>query len=242
MILPKLNTITHKLNLPSTGQEIVYRPYTVEEEKILLTTQESDEAGDVLRAMKQVISNCLQNDEINIEKLPTFDLEYIFLNIRAKSTGDEIELMMKHENSINNKGEVCEHKQPVRILIDDIQVFKPEGHINKFQLDDNVGVQMKYPTFDTLSINTNNDDFEQLINLITASIDVIYDQEQVYDVSDASRDEVKKFIYSMNQKQLAKIQTFFETMPTLKHEVKYICSKCSCEEIVEVRGFQNFFS
>ncbi len=241
MILPKLNTITHQLELPSTGQPIVYRPYTVEEEKILLTTQESDEATDILRAMKQVIENCVET-QLDIHKLPTFDLEYIFLNIRAKSIGDEIELLLRHENSINSKGEVCEHKQPVRILIDEIQVFKPESHESKFQLDQNVGVQMKYPTFETLAINTNSDDFEQLIDLIASSIDFIYDKDEVYNISDTTIAEVKKFIYSMNQKQLGIVQTFFETMPVLKHEVKYTCSKCGCEEVVEVKGFQNFFS
>ena len=241
MILPKLNTITHKLNLPSTGEEIIYRPYTVEEEKILLTTQESDEAGDVLRAIRQVMKNCVQTD-INIESLPTFDIEYIFLNVRGKSTGDEIELMLKHENSTNSRNEICEHKQPIRIMIDDIKVFKPEGHVNKFQLDENVGVQMKYPTFESLSINNqNSDEFEQLIEMISSSIDMIYDKEQVYDINDVPKEEVREFICSMNQKQLAMIQTFFETMPVLKHEVKYKCSKCGSDEVVEVTGFQNFF-
>ena len=241
MILPKLNTISYRLNLPSTNEEIVYRPYTVEEEKILLTTQESDEAVDVLRAIRQVIKNCVQSD-INIETLPTFDLEYIFLNIRGKSTGDEIELLLNHENMINNKGEPCEHKQVVRVLIDDIQVFHPEGHEIKFQLDDKVGIQMKYPSFESLSLSENANNFEQLIELICKSIDVIYDSDNVYNIDDVGEKEVREFVYSMNQKQLGMIQTFFETMPILKHDIVYRCTKCGCEEHVEVKGFQNFFS
>ena len=241
MILPKLNTITHQLELPSTGEPIIYRPYTVEEEKILLTTQESDEASDVLRAMRQIISNCVQS-EIDIQKLPTFDIEYLFLNIRSKSIGDEIELLLRHENSTNSKNEICEHRQPVKIMIDEIKVHKTEGHKNEFQLDENVGLKMKYPTFETLSINNDDDDFDQLIDLIVSSIEIIYDKEKVYDISDIPKEEVRTFICSMNQKQLAMVQSFFETMPILKHEVRYVCSKCGCEEIVEVKGFQNFFS
>ena len=173
MILPKLNTISYRLNLPSTNEEIVYRPYTVEEEKILLTTQESDEAVDVLRAIRQVMKNCVQSD-INVETLPTFDLEYIFLNIRGKSTGDEIELLLNHENMINSKREPCEHKQVVRVLIDDIQVFRPEGHETKFQLDDKVGIQMKYPSFESLSLSEDADNFNQLIELICSSIGLVF--------------------------------------------------------------------
>lgn len=240
MILPKLNTITYRLSLPSSKKEITYRPYTVEEEKILLTMQESDDSKDILRSMRQVLSNCVQED-LDIESLPTFDLEYLFLNVRGKSTGDEIELLLKHENATNSKGETCEHRQVTRILIDDIQVHFPEGHQSKFQLDENVGIQMKYPTFEALTLSQANNNFDQLIQLICSSVEIIYDKENVYNTEDFSSKDIEEFIYSMNQKQLAMIQTFFETMPVLKHTVNYKCSKCECEEIVDIQGFQNFF-
>lgn len=240
MILPKLNSVTYKLALPSSGEDVIYRPYTVEEEKILLTTQETDDPTDILRAMRQVIGNCILNG-LSIENLPTFDIEYIFLNIRGKSTGEEIELILNHENFINIKGEPCEHKQLVGILIDDIQVHRPEGHESKFQLDGDIGIQMKYPTFESLSINTERDNFDQLIDLIASSIDVIYDKENVYNIEDVPANEVHQFIMSMTQQQIAKVQTFFETMPVLKHDITYTCSKCKCEETIEVKGFQNFF-
>jgi len=240
MPLPKLNTITYQLVLPSTDQAITYRPFTVEEEKILLTAQESTEAKDILQAMRQIVNNCVQTP-IDVMKMATFDLEYFFLNIRAKSTGEEIELLLKHRNSTNSNGQVCEHKQIMKISIDEVKVHKSENHQNRFQLDENVGVQLRYPTFEAMAYTNNNDEFEQLIELIANSIEMIYDKDGVYNAEDSTIDELRKFVYSMNQKQIAMIQEFFETMPVLKHEVAYKCTECGCLENVEIRGFQNFF-
>ena len=242
MPLPKLNTITYQLILPSNNQRITYRPFTVEEEKILLTAQESDESRDILHAMRQIINNCVQ-EKIDVEQMPTFDLEYFFLNIRSKSTGDVIELILKHPNSTNAKGEHCEGKQTVAIQIDDIKVEKSENHKNKFQLDDKVGVQLKYPTFEMLSESQKQegDEFDELISLIASSIDMIYDENETYDAGDSSKEELIDFVKSMNQKQLQMVQEFFETMPVLKHTVTYTCPMCGCEEITEIKGFQNFF-
>ena len=156
MVLPKLNTITYKLILPSNDKEIIYRPFTVEEEKILLTAQESSDNSDILRAMRQIINNCVQTP-LDVSKMPTFDVEYFFLNIRAKSTGEEIELLVKHPDSKNTKGGVCEHKEKVKINIEDIKVYKPKNINNKFQLDENVGVYMKYPTIEALAASDLSD-------------------------------------------------------------------------------------
>ena len=242
MPLPKLNTITYQLVLPSNNQKITYRPFTVEEEKILLTAQESDESKDILHAMRQIINNCVQ-EQIDVEQMPTFDLEYFFLNIRSKSTGDVIELILKHPNSTNAKGEHCEGKQTVAIQIDDIKVEKSENHKNKFQLDDKIGIQLKYPTFELLteSQEGNNDEFEDLINLIANSIDIIYDENEVYNASDSPKEELISFVKSMNQNQMKMVQEFFETMPVLRHTITYTCPACECEETIEIKGFQNFF-
>ena len=239
MPLPKLNVITYTLTLPSTGKEIVYRPFTVEEERILLTAQESDETADILRAMRQIINNCVQT-ELDVMTLPTFDIEYFFLNIRAKSTGEQIELALKHNNGINKNGESCDHKQRVLIDIDEIKVHKNDSHINNFELDDSIGVIMKYPTIESMAIISDNN-FDSFVKLIVNSIDKIYDSNNTYSASDYSQKELMEFVYSMNQKQIAKIQTFFETMPVLKHEINYTCQKCKQKEHVEIQGFQNFF-
>lgn len=239
MPLPKLNVITYSLTLPSTGEQLIYRPFTVEEERILLTAQESDDNADILRAMRQIINNCVQG-EIDVMALPTFDIEYFFLNIRAKSTGQEIELLLKHENGINSKDEPCDHKQRVIIDIDEIKVHKNKDHVNKFELDQNVGVIMKYPTIESLA-NTNENRFETFIALVASSIDKIYDADNVYDASDYSKKELNDFVTSMNQKQMTKIRTFFETMPVLQHEINYTCAKCKQKEHVVIQGFQNFF-
>lgn len=239
MPLPKLNVMTHALTLPSTGRELIFRPFTVEEERILLTAQESDDTSDILRAMRQIITNCVQS-EIDVMSLPTFDIEFFFLNIRAKSTGEQIELLLKHKDSINAVGEKCEHKQKTLIDIEEIKVYKNPDHIKDFKLDKSIGITMKYPTIESLAgVNDNN--FETFVKLIANSIDKIYDDETTYSSTEYTEKELLEFVYSMNQKQMAKIQNFFETMPVLKHEIKYTCSQCKQKEAVVIQGFQNFF-
>lgn len=239
MLLPKLNTITYRLVLPSNDKEISYRPFTVEEEKILLTAQESSTPDDILNAMKQIINNCVQT-EIDVAKLPTFDIEYFFLNIRAKSTGEEIELIVRHPNGHNSKEEACDHKEKVKINIESIKVEKSKKHNNRFQLDDKVGLVMRYPSMDSLAVGDLND-FDSFVKVIANSIDLIYDEENTYPADDCSEKELIEFVMSMNQKQIAMIQEFFETMPVLKHEINYICSACETKETITIQGFQNFF-
>ena len=239
MPLPKLNVITYTLTLPSNDKEIIYRPFTVEEERILLTAQESDDSKDILRAMRQIINNCVQT-EIDVMELPTFDIEYFFLNIRGKSTGEQIELMLKHDNETNSKGEPCDHRQKIGIDIEQIQVHKDPNHRKDYKLDDNISVTMKYPNIEAIS-QANVSNFESFVNLIAASIDKIYDKEEIYDSSDHTEKELLEFVYSMNQKQISEVQKFFETMPVLKHTVSYTCAKCKTKETIDIQGFQNFF-
>jgi hypothetical protein len=240
MGLPKLNTITYRLVLPSNDKEITYRPFTVEEEKILLTAQESTDAKDIMAAMRQIINNCVQT-ELDVMKLPTFDIEYLFLNIRAKSTGEEIDLIVRHPNGINAQGEQCDHKEDVKINIESVRVTKPKNSNNNFQLDENVGVIMRYPTIESLAIDT-TDNFDGFVRVVANSIETIYDKENTYAAEDVSEKELVEFVYSMNQKQIVLIQEFFENMPILKHDINYICTACGCKETVTIQGFQNFFS
>ena len=240
MGLPKLNTITYRLNLPSNDKEITYRPFTVEEEKILLTAQESTDAKDIMAAMRQIINNCVQT-ELDVMKLPTFDIEYLFLNIRAKSTGEEIDLVVRHPNGINAQGEQCDHKEEVKINIESVRVSKPKNSNNNFQLDENVGVIMRYPTIESLAIDT-TDNFDGFVRVVANSIETIYDKENAYAAEDSTEKELIEFVYSMNQKQIVLIQEFFEHMPVLKHDINYICTACGCKETVTLQGFQNFFS
>ena len=240
MGLPKLNTITYRLILPSNDKEITYRPFTVEEEKILLTAQESTDAKDIMAAMRQIINNCVQT-ELDVMKLPTFDIEYLFLNIRAKSTGEEIDLIVRHPNGINAQGEQCDHKEEVKINIESVRVSKSKNSNNNFQLDENVGVIMRYPTIESLAIDT-TDNFDGFVRVVANSIETIYDKENAYAAEDSTEKELIEFVYSMNQKQIVLIQEFFEHMPVLKHDINYICTACGCKETVTIQGFQNFFS
>ena len=239
MILPKLNTITYSLKLPSNDKEITFRPFTVEEEKILLMAQESNDNADILRAMRQIINNCVQT-EIDVSKMPTFDIEYFFLNIRAKSTGEEIELMVKHPNNLNNNYTTCEHRENVKINIEEIKVHKPKKAVDKFQLDDNISIKMKYPNIEALATNNTND-FDVFVKLIANCIESIYDKENTYQADDVSEKELISFVYSMNQKQVSMVQEFFNNIPILKHTINYVCSACGCKEKIEIEGFQNFF-
>lgn len=239
MPLPKLNTITYSLTLPSSNKEITYRPFTVEEERILLTAQESDDTDDILRSMRQIINNCVQT-ELDVMNLPTFDIEYFFLNIRAKSTGEQIELSLKHANDTNSKGDICEHKQKVLIDINEIRVHKNEDHKDIIELDDNISVKLKYPTVESMAVVGDNS-FESFVKLLAVTIKEIYESDNKYNASEYSREELEEFVYSMNQKQIMKIQNFFDTMPVLRHDITYTCAKCKQKESVSIQGFQNFF-
>lgn len=242
MALPKLDLITYTLELPSTDQKIIYRPFTVKEEKMLLIAQESDSGDDIWNVMKQVVNNCVQT-KIDVDSLATFDIEFIFMNLRAKSVGEEITFLLKHKDGINSKGEACEHSQAVKISVDDIKVHKNPNHKTDIKIKDNIGVKMKYPNYETMervkskSSNAIDTQFE----LIYEMVEFIYDNNGIYNKEDHTREEIIEWLYSMTESQLENFKTFFDTMPTLKHVITYHCSKCGCEEVKTIQGFQNFF-
>jgi hypothetical protein len=238
MPLPKISTPKYELELPSTGQKIKYRPFVVKEEKILLLALESEDIKEITNAMKAIISNCIETKGIKVEKLPSFDIEYIFLNIRKKSVGEEIEL-----NIICPDDEKTEVK--VTIDIDDIKVYKDPNHTNKIELDDGLILEFRYPSLDQFIRNNFNPDtitIDQSFDLIIDSIEALYDNETVYTHADYTKEEWNEFLESVVTAKFIKIQEFFDTMPKLTHTLEVINPKTKVKSEVKLEGLGAFFT
>ncbi len=239
MPLPQISTPTYELELPSTGQKIKYRPFLVREEKLLVLALESEDTKQITTAIKTVIKNCIETKNVKVESLPTFDIEYLFLNIRGKSVGEEIEV-----NVICPDDE--ETVVPVKISVDDIQVLRVPEHNNKIKLDDSIMMEMKYPSldqfiksnFDLSSDNTMDQSFE----LISSCIDKIYTEDDVWVAADVTKKELLEFLDQMNSVQFKEIEQFFETMPKLSHKIKVTNPNTQVENDVVLEGLSSFFS
>ena len=239
MPLPKLATPTYELELPSTGQSINYRPFLVKEEKLLVLALETEDTKQITTAIKNVLKNCVLTKGIRVDQLPTFDIEFLFLNIRGKSVGEEIEVNI-----------VCpddeETQVPVTINLDDIGVQKNDTHSNQIKLDKDLMMELKYPSLEQFI--KNNFDFndanamDQSFDLIAACIDKIYTADEVWAVADCTKKEVKEFLEQMNSSQFKEIEKFFETMPKLSHTVKVTNPKTKVKSDVVLEGLASFFA
>tara|TARA_B110000503_G_scaffold80135_1_gene122847 strand:- start:377 stop:1111 length:735 start_codon:yes stop_codon:yes gene_type:complete len=244
MTLPLIVTPEYRTTIPSTKQEISYRPFLVKQEKVLLTAQESDDDKDQILAVAKVLSECITTPDIIIGDLTSFDIEYLFLKLRAKSVGETITIKVGHQGTSNPSGTLenkCDYKTEVIINIDDIKA--PTITVDKkIQLTDDIGVVLKYPTFHDMA--NNETDSKVSVNFIfetlTKSIDYVYDKENVY--NDFTESEVKDWVDSLSQAQFEKISKFFVDIPVLQHEVSWKCSKCNKEETIMISGLSNFFT
>ena len=239
MPLPKIATPVYELELPSTGQTIEYRPFLVKEEKVLVIALESEDTKQITSAIKNVIKNCIRTKGVKVEDLPTFDIEYLFLNIRGKSVGEEIEVNVTCPD--DGKTQV-----PVTINLDDIQVQKNEDHSNRIKVDDSIMMEMKYPSLDQFI--KNNFDFDdknamdQSFELIATCIDKVFTEDEVWAVEDCSKKEIVDFLEQMNSSQFKEIEKFFETMPKLSHSIKVKNPKTKKENEVVIEGLAGFFA
>jgi len=248
MGLPKITVPEYSLKLPSTGEELKYRPFLVKEEKILLIAMESEDEKQIADATKTVIKNCIFGN-VDVETLPIFDIEFIFLWLRGRSKGEEIEL--KYDCP------TCKSVIPVSFNIEDVNVKKTEGHTNKIQLTDELGVCLKYPDMKLQGrIDDISDDnqIEVVFKTILLCIDYIYDNEKTYPSKDHTADEMQDFIESLSDEQFQKISKFFDTMPKLKHNIKLECTNrvkgegkkkdkvCGYKEDMTLEGLQSFFA
>ena len=238
MPLPKIATPTYELVLPSTDQTIQFRPFLVKEEKLLVLALESEDNKQITTAIKSVLKNCVLTKGIKVEQLPTFDIEFLFLNIRGKSVGEELEVNI-----------VCPDDETTQVTVDinldDIQVQKNEEHNKQIKLDDNLMMEMKYPSLDQFI--KNNFDFneknqmDQSFQLIASCIDKIYTEDEVWATADCTKKEVNDFLEQMNSGQFKLIETFFETMPKLSHTIKITNPKTKVENDVVLEGLASFF-
>ncbi len=239
MPLPKIATPTYELELPSTGKTISYRPFLVKEEKLLVLALESEDTKQITNAIKAVLKSCVQTKGIKVETLPTFDIEFLFLNIRGKSVGEELEV-----NVICPDDEETQVK--VTINLDDIQIEKSEDHNNQIKLDDELMMEMKYPSLDEFIKNNfdfkNENAMDQSFQLIASCIDKIYNEEEVWATADCTKKEVNEFLEQMNSSQFKEIETFFETMPKLSHTIKVTNPKTKVESDVVLEGLASFFA
>ena len=239
MPLPKIATPTYELELPSTGKTIQYRPFLVKEEKLLVIALESEDNKQITNAIKAVLRACVLTKGIKVENLPTFDIEYLFLNIRGKSVGEELDV-----NIICPDDEVTE--VAVKIDLDDIQVQRDEKHTNKIKLDDNLMMEMKYPSLDEF-IKSNFDfndrnQMDQSFQLIASCIDKVYSEDEAWATADCTKKEVNQFLESMNSSQFKEIEAFFTTMPKLSHTISVKNPKTKGESEVVLEGLASFFA
>ena len=239
MPLPKIATPTYQLELPSTEKTVTYRPFLVKEEKVLVIALESEDTKQITNAIKAVLKSCVLTKGIKVETLPTFDIEYLFLNIRGKSVGEELDVTVICPD--DEKTEL-----PLKIDLDDIQVQKSEDHTNKIKLDDNLMMELKYPSLDQF-IKSNFDfneknAMDQSFQLIASCIDKIYNEEEVWAAADCTKKEMNEFLESRNSSQVKEIEKFFETMPKLKHEIKVTNPNTGVESDVVLEGLASFFA
>ena len=239
MPLPKIASPTYHLELPSSGQEITFRPFLVKEEKVLVIALESEDTKQITTAIKNVIKSCILTKGVKVETLPTFDIEYLFLNIRGKSVGEEIEV-----NIICPDDE--ETQVPVTINLDDIDVVKNEEHTNRIKLGDDLMMEMKYPSLDEFIKNnfdfSDKNQMDQSFELIASCIDKIFSEDEVWATEDCTKKELNEFLEQMNSSQFKDIEKFFETMPKLSHKLKVKNPKTKKESEVVLEGLASFFA
>ena len=236
MSLPKINTPEYRLNIPSSDEEIRYRPFLVKEEKLLLIAQETGTDKATYEAIRNIITSCCL-DPVDIDKLPLFDMEYIFLNIRAKSVGESVKIKVKCPD---------DEEQIVEIEVDltKINVEMSDDHDARIQLTDNIGVLMQYPNFSTVSKAQEMEEgkeTEQLFEMIADCMFQVWEGEETYDAMDYTAKDKREFLESLDHQQFEKLQIFFETMPTLKHEVEVTNPKTNVTSMVTLSGINAFF-
>ena len=240
MPLPTITTPTYELKMPSTGKKIKYRPFLVKEEKILIIALESKNQNEITNSVKDVLKKCILTRGIKVDDLPTFDIEYIFLNIRAKSIGEDIKLIVTCPD--DNETEV-----PVTIYVDEIKVVKPKEHTTDISLDKNLSLRMKYPSLNQFIENNfeTEDEPQTVVNktfkLIADCIDTVFTEEEAWDAKDYTSDEKLEFIEQLNSKQYKQVEKFFASMPKLSHTIEITNPNTKKKSSIVLEGLADFF-
>ena len=242
MALPKLTVPTHELVVPSSGKKLEYRPFLVKEEKILLMASEGDDEKSMIRALKQIITNCI-SETIDVNKLTTYDLEYMFLQLRAKSIGEVSELRYVCQNTIKDKKKERECGEPLKVLLDlsEIKVINFDDHEPNIPIVNKIGVVLKDPEVGLLeqhSLNALNE-IGNLFEVLSDCVDYVYDGDQIF--KDYKKEEIDDYLGSLTQQQFDGVKAFFETLPRLEKEINLNCKKCKNETTMTLRGLTDFF-
>ena len=243
-MLPKIDVPIYNVKLLSTGKSLRFRPFTVKEEKLFLMANEGEDLTTVVDTIKQILNNCIL-DEFQIDFLPLFDIEHLFLNIRARSIGEMVNLKYKCNNNVldeeTKEEKKCNNVVQIDLNVLEIQPEKQEGHTNKIEITEKLGVVMKYPNFETLKKFKDATEADSIIKMTVNCIDYVYDADKIYYAKDSQEEDLIEFIESMQSKDLERIKNFFDTMPKIKKDVDFKCNKCGHEEKIEIEGIQNFF-
>lgn len=242
-MLPKLDIPTYTVKLISSGKTIRYRPFLVKEQKLFLMASEADDAKETINTIRQVLKNCIL-DEIDVDNLPTFDLEHLFMHLRARSVEEIVDLKYKCNNEVDNEEGVkvkCNGSVSFKLNILEVEPTINPEHTNKIQLTENLGICLKYPTFEMIQKYDTISEEEVMTSILVDCVDYIYDKDQIYYAKDSTKEELEEFIDNLQQKDLEKIKKFFDTMPEIKKDVHFKCPKCAYEEDITIKGLQSFF-
>ena len=243
MALPKVNTPTYELTVPSTGEKVSYRPFLVKEEKTLLMAAEDQNISTITKAMRDIISTCTEG-EVDLKTLAPYDIEYIFLQLRGKSIGDVINLNLKKPDSIECEESECPGSTEIKVNIDDIKIDTSTIVDSKIQLTEDIGIKLGFPQLDSIQKYTTKGkamDAGGVFKMINDCIEYIWEGKEIYKAKDSTKKELNDFIESLNTVQFNKIRDFFESMPRLRHEITWTCPKCDKSAPLLLEGIDSFF-
>lgn len=238
MALPKIAIPEFKTEIPSTKEQVFYRPFLVKEEKMLLMALEGNEPEEITNAVINILKNCVNLEEEKIKNLPSFDLEYLFLQIRMRSVNNIAKLSLRHTG--DNE---CKHLTEYELNLEEVKVVFPEEHENKIMISDEVGVVMKYPTITSLSKaeeRLSDSNVENILKFFAENIAIIFDADNVYEKN--TQEELEEFVEQLNSKQFDKLSNFYRSMPYVGHDITYTCEECGKEEFIPLRGLNSFFT
>jgi hypothetical protein len=240
MAIPKIDLPIYELKIPSSGKEIRVRPFVVKEEKLLLMAAESDDADEIIKTTKQIINNCIIDEKIDIDKLPFFDIDYLFIALRAKSIGEKIDMSFVCNNE--QDGKVCRNVFDVPIDISNTSIVKPFKGSEKIDIGNNMTVKLKYPTYSIMKVINDNDSIvNKKIKVMANCIDSIVQGDKILTSKDFTKKEAEDFIEGLTQEQFIKLETFVDNFPYFQVELQHTCNKCGFEHDIKYRDFASFF-
>lgn len=240
-MLPVLDLPTYEIKVPSTGQVIKIRPFTVKEEKLLLIAAESNDPNEIINTTKQIIRNCIVSDDVDVDKLPFFDVDYLFIALRAKSVGESIEIKFTCNNTIDN-GSVCENIFPAKIDIANCKVIKDDTISKEIDLGTGIKIKMKYPNYSVMKgITEMKQNLDKQVYIISNSIEYIQNKDKIYTMKDVTPNDVMQFVEGLTREQYNKLENFINNFPSFVVTAKATCPKCHFEHNLEYKEFISFF-